>query len=68
MAAGSDCKIETVNGAKKCITHDVNLEERGALESKGVVIQQPQVPGLVCPVSLKLFSSADPIWDDLEQA
>ena len=67
MADGSDCRIEKVNGVQRCATHDVDLVERHALESKGVDINQPQVPGLVCPVSLRLFSSADPLWDELEQ-
>ncbi len=67
MADANDCRIETVNGVQKCVTHDVDLVERHSLESTGVVINQPQVPGLVCPVSLELFSSADPLWDELEQ-
>jgi hypothetical protein len=67
MADSGDCRAQVVNGVMKCITHGVNLEERQALESRGISVEQPQVGGLFCPISLRQFSSADPLWDKLEQ-
>jgi hypothetical protein len=62
------CDAQMVDGVLVCAVHEVPLVERLDLQSKDVIVDEPMLNGLFCPISHKQFSGhvASDLFDALE--
>lgn len=68
MAEVNACRAQMVSGVLMCITHGKPLVERSELEATGIRVEQPELDGLFCPQSGRMFSrtTADEFMDEIE--